>query len=95
MVRYFFEYFFEVFIPAPNNNILESMDPTTNLDDGLQIVSIPKMLHAHFECVVGKHVFIDKPWTQISYKKIIDHLQKEKSNSCFWKFRNELEVIDN
>lgn len=69
------------------------MEPIAILDGDLQIVSIPKILHAHFECVVGKHVFIDKPWTQIPYKKITDHLQKEKTNSCFWDFRKELEVM--
>jgi hypothetical protein len=95
MVRNFFEYFSEVFIPTPNINILESVESTTNLDDDLKIMTIPKMLHEHFECVVGKNVFIDKPWTQISHKKILDHLQKEKSDSCFWKFRKELEVIRN
>uniref|UniRef100_A0A2S2R2B2 WD repeat-containing protein 63 n=1 Tax=Sipha flava TaxID=143950 RepID=A0A2S2R2B2_9HEMI len=73
----------------------ESVESTTNLDDDLKIMTIPKMLHEHFECVVGKNVFIDKPWTQISHKKILEHLQKEKSDSCFWKFRKELEAIQN
>jgi len=53
-------------------------------------VFIPKDLHEQFECVVGKHVFIDKPWTEISRAKIINHLQD--SNSCFWQFRRKLEV---
>lgn len=53
---------------------------------------IPKSLHEHFECVVGKHVFVDKPWTKIAHDKIIDNLQSDRESSCFWKFRQKLEV---
>lgn len=61
-------------------------------NDDLKIISIPKNLHEHFECVVGKHVFLDKPWTLISHKKIIDHLQLHSAKSCFWQFRKKLRV---
>lgn len=61
-------------------------------NDDLKIVFIPKNLHEHFECVVGKHVFLDKPWTTISHKKIIDHLQSHSAKSCFWPFRKKLRV---
>lgn len=56
---------------------------------------IPKTLHEHFECVIGKHVFIDKPWTKISRKKIIDNLQSQNTDSCFRQFQNEIEVKAN
>lgn len=73
--------------------LLESVDPADEVPkNDLKIVFIPKNLHEHFECVVGKHVFIDKPWTKISHRKIIDNLQSQKSNSCFWQFRKKLEV---
>jgi len=58
-------------------------------------VFIPKTLHEHFECVIGKHVFIDNPWTKISRKKIIDNLQSQNTDSCFWQFQNEIEVKAN
>lgn len=71
----------------------ETADPAEEVPkDNLKIVFIPKSLHEHFECVVGKHVFVDKPWTKISHKKIIENLQSQKSNSCFWQFRKKLEV---
>ncbi|XP_025202203.1 uncharacterized protein LOC112599497 [Melanaphis sacchari] len=63
--------------------------------DDLKIVFIPKTLHEHFECVIGKHVFIDKPWTKISRKKIIDNLQSQNTNSCFWQYQREIENITN
>lgn len=76
-----------------NFKLLEPInEPTEDTGDDLKIVFIPKKLHDYFECVVGKHVFVDKPWTKISYKKIIDYMQSENSNSCFWKFRKKLEV---
>lgn len=53
---------------------------------------IPSTQHKHFECIVGKHVFIDKPWTKISHKKIMEDLQLQNKNSCFWEFRKKLEV---
>lgn len=56
---------------------------------------IPTTLHEHFGCVVGKHVFIDKPWTKISRKKIIDNLQSQNMDSCFWEFQKEIEVKTN
>lgn len=67
-------------------------DPVEILKGDLKIVFIPKTLHEHFECVVGKNVFIDKPWTKISRKKIIDNLQSQNMDSCFWKFQKEIEV---
>lgn len=59
----------------------------------LKIVFIPTALHEHLHCIVGKHVFIDKPWTKISHKKIIEDLQLQNKNSCFWEYRKKLEVI--
>lgn len=74
--------------------MLEPINEPTIEDTGedLKIVFIPKKLHDYFECVVGKHVFVDKPWTKIPRKKIIDDIQSENSNSCFWKIRKQLEV---
>jgi len=74
---------------------LKSTDPAEILKDDLKIVFIPKTLHEHLECVVGKHVFIDKPWTKISRKKIIDDLQSQNMDSCFWTFQKEIEVKTN
>lgn len=70
--------------------LLEETEISVNKD--LKIVFIPKSQHEHLECVVGKHVFIDKPWTKISHKKIIEDLQLQNTNSCFWQFRKKLEV---
>ncbi|XP_060848211.1 dynein axonemal intermediate chain 3-like isoform X2 [Rhopalosiphum padi] len=63
--------------------------------DDLKIVFIPKTLHEHFECVIGKHVFIDKPWTKIFRTKIIDNMQSQNADSCFWQFKKEIEGITN
>lgn len=63
--------------------------------DDLKIVFIPKTLHEHFECVIGKHVFIDKPWTKIFRTKIIDNMQSQNADSCFWQFKKEIEVKTN
>lgn len=72
---------------------LESIVTTEDVhNDDLKIVSIPKNLHEHFECVVGKHVFLDKPWTLISHKKVIDHLQLYSAKSCFWPIRKKIKV---
>jgi len=67
-------------------------EPAEILKDDLKIIFIPKTLHEHFECVIGKHVFIDKPWTKISRKKIIDNLQSQNTDSCFSQFQKEIEV---
>lgn len=75
-------------------NRLESLEHTTFVpEEDLQIVIIPKSLHEDFNCVVGKHVFIDKPWTKIARKKIIKDLQS--SDSCFSKLKKKLEVKAN
>lgn len=70
----------------------ESIEQIRIPEEDINIVSIPNNLHEHFKCVVGKHLFIDKPWTKISHKKIIHNLQSYKSDSCFWQFRKKLEV---
>jgi len=77
-----------------NKNVyyLDLTEPTSIHKKDIKIVFIPKSLHEHFECVVGKHVFVDKPWTKIVHAKIIDNLQSDRENSCFWKFRRKLEV---
>lgn len=69
------------------------LDPIKEyLNENLKTVIIPKYLHGHFKCTVGTHVFINNPWKKVSRKKIIDNLQLQKTNSCFWKFRKEIEV---
>lgn len=72
-----------------------SAEPTRVFDKDIQIVFIPKDLHEQFECAVGRHVSIDKPWTKISRTKIINHLQLHDTNSCFWPFKKTLEVKNN
>ncbi|XP_029341056.1 uncharacterized protein LOC100570031 [Acyrthosiphon pisum] len=65
------------------------------LDENLKTVFIPKYLHEDFKCTVGTHVFINNPWKKISRKKIIENLQLQKTNSCFWEFRKQIEDITN
>lgn len=73
-----------------NFNILDPIKEY--LDENLKTVFIPKYLHEQFQCSVGTHVFINNPWKKVSRKKIIEHLQLEKTNSCFWEFRKQIEV---
>jgi len=65
------------------------------LEENLKTVFIPKYLHEQFQCTVGTHVFINNPWKKIPRKKIIDNLQLQKTNSCFWEFQKQIEVIIN
>lgn len=69
------------------------MQSSEDPNNDFKIVFIPKSLHEYFECIVGKHVSIDKPWTQVSLKKITEHIESQNENSCFWKIRKKLEVI--
>jgi len=69
------------------------LDPINEyLEENLKPVFIPKYLQEQFQCFVGTHVFINNPWKKVSRKKIIENLQLQKTNSCFWEFRKQIEV---